>query len=405
MIVAKFGGTSVQDAAAIQNVSSLVRRETRPTLVIVSACAGVTNSLLFAATVASGGDRRRALLELHALSDRHRGIARQLLPGGPAGALEQIDKDEETLQELLKGLAALKELTPRALDQCLTFGEQWSSLLLFGTLKAQGHDVGFLDVRDVMITNADHTKALPDLPLVEERSKEILAPLLNAHAIVVTQGFLGRTPDGNTTTIGRGGSDYTAAILGAALDAEEIQIWTDVDGILTADPSVIPEARNIQTMTFSEASELAYFGAKVLHPSTILPAISRNIPVRVLNSTRPDLQGTLVTADDTGSQNGAVKSIAYKEGISVVTIQSTRMLMSYGFLATVFEVFARYKKSVDVVATSEVGVSLTVDNADLLENLVRELEGAAEVTVEHQRAVMCVVGEGIRRTQGVAAAL
>jgi len=405
MIVAKFGGTSVQDAEAMLNVCTLVARQGKPVLVVVSACAGVTNSLLRAATLASSGERREALLELQALSNRHRSLASQLFPRAAERIHGKIERDALVLQEILKGLAALKELTPRALDQCLAFGEQWSSLILYEILKAQGGKVVFQDVREIMITDANHTSASPDLPVVEERARHILAPLLAEANVVVTQGFLGKTAEGVTTTIGRGGSDFTAAILGAALGAEEIQIWTDVDGILTADPSVIPEARNIKAMSFNEASELAYFGAKVLHPSTILPAIRRRIPVRILNSRRPDLQGTLVTAGEAESRNGAVKSIAYKEGISVITIQSTRMLMSYGFLAAVFEIFARHKKSVDVVATSEVGVSLTVDNADLLDRIVQELEGKAEVSVEHGRAVMCVVGEGIRRTKGIAAAV
>jgi aspartate kinase len=219
----------------------------------------------------------------------------------------------------------------------------------------------------------------------------------------VTQGFIGATISGETTTIGRGGSDYSAAILGSVLDAEEIQIWTDVDGILTADPTILPNSFRIKQMTFREAAELAYFGARVLHPKTILPAVEKGIPVRVLNSRRPDSTGTLITARSPEPSGCVVKSVAYKEGITLVSIESTRMLMAHGFLARLFEVFAQFRKPVDVIATSEIGVSLTVDDSSGLDEIVHTLREVAEVTVQPHRAVLCVVGENMKYTRGIAA--
>jgi aspartate kinase len=229
----------------------------------------------------------------------------------------------------------------------------------------------------------------------------VFLPRLSAGQIVITQGFIGSTSAGVPTTIGRGGSDYSAAIFGAAIDAEEIQIWTDVNGVMTSDPSIIKNARVIEEMTFREAAELAYFGAKVLHPATILPAVQKNIPVRVLNSKQPEVPGTVIVRESARAETGVVKSIAYKEGITLVTITSTRMLMMHGFLARVFAVFASFGKSVDLIATSEVSLSLTVDSPDNLEAIFGQLREIGDVEVQEEKAVFCVVGEGLRHTRGI----
>ncbi len=410
MIVMKFGGTSVQDAAAMRNVAEIVMREReRAPLVVVSACSGVTNALLGIARESVDGKLEEAAAAISALQDRHTGIAEALFPriksrrSDDALALvkNKIARDCRELKKLAQSLAVLKELTPRTLDQFTAFGEQWSSLLLSHELLQRGVAVSLVDARKVLVTGNEFTRAAPLLDLTNARAKEIFLPLLRQGKIIVTQGFIGATENGITTTIGRGGSDYSAAIFGAALEVEEIQIWTDVDGVLSADPSILPEARRIKLMTFNEAAELAYFGAKVLHPSTILPAIRKNIPVRVLNSKRPEVEGTLITNAKTPAPC-IVKSIAYKEHITIITVQSTRMLMAHGFLARLFEVFAKHQKSIDVIATSEVGVSLTIDNADNLEAVLTELRQFAEVRVEPQRAVFCVVGENMKATRGIA---
>jgi len=416
MIVMKFGGTSVQDAAAIRNAASIVGREReRFPLVVVSACAGVTNALLGIARKSAEGNLQEALAAVAALRQRHFAIAGELFKderrqSSHELAQETIDRDCRELEKLAQSLAVLKELTPRTLDQCAAFGEQWSSLLLTHELLQRGCEACLVDARTVLITGHEFTRATPLFDLIDAKAQEIFLPLLQQHKLAVTQGFIGATQNGLTTTIGRGGSDYSAAIFGAALNVDEIQIWTDVDGVLTADPSILPEARRIKQMTFNEAAELAYFGAKVLHPSTILPAIQKNIPVRVLNSKRPEGRGTLITSFVVAPSGAApassqciVKSIAYKERITVIAVQSSRMLMAHGFLARLFEIFATHQKSIDVIATSEVGVSLTIDNADNLEAILAELREFAEVRVERDKAVFCVVGENMKSTRGVAA--
>lgn len=409
MIVMKFGGTSVQDAAAIRNVADIVVREReRCPLVVVSACAGVTNALLGLAKKSAEGNLQEALAAVAALRRRHFAIADELFKDGRGQsscelAQATVDRDCRELEKLAQSLAVLQELTRRTLDQCTAFGEQWSSLLLAHELLQHGCDACVVDARTVLITGNEFTRATPLFDRIETRAKEAFVPRLQQRQLVVTQGFIGATLNGLTTTIGRGGSDYSAAIFGAALEVEEIQIWTDVDGILSADPSILPEARRIKQLTFNEAAELAYFGAKVLHPSTILPAIKKNIPVRVLNSKRPDGKGTLITQSAAARSSCIVKSIAYKERITVINVQSTRMLMAHGFLARLFAVFAAHQKSIDVIATSEVGVSLTIDNADDLDTLLVELREFAEVRVEHHKAVFCLVGENMKSTRGIAA--
>jgi aspartate kinase len=404
MLVMKFGGTSVQDAAALRNVAQIVvSQRARSPLVVLSACAGVTNALIDAGQKAASGKSEEALAVFASLHLRHNAIADELLEGQSNKAKELFETDFTSLRRLVYGLSIVNELTPRALDQIVAHGERWSSMLLALALEQRGVPVTPVDARTVMITGSEFTKATPLFDVIEEKAKQILLPPLNEGRIVVTQGFIGSTKEGITTTIGRGGSDYSAAIFGAALNAEEIQIWTDVDGFLTADPKIVSDARKIKEMTFTEAAELAYFGAKVLHPSTILPAVQKNIPVRVLNSRRPEGDGTLIANTAPAYPGCVVKSVAYKKGITVIGIQSTRMLMAHGFLARVFEVFERYKKSVDVVVTSEVGVSLTVDNDSDVEKIEEELARFADVKVEKNKVVFCVVGERMKSTKGVAA--
>jgi len=224
-----------------------------------------------------------------------------------------------------------------------------------------------------------------------KKAVEILAPIVARNEIPVLGGFIASTRDGVTTTLGRGGSDYSAAIFGACLDVEEIQIWTDVDGMLTADPRVVPAPRVVPHLSFAEASELAYFGAKVLHPATILPAVSKNIPVRILNSRQPRNPGTLITAQ--ARREGHLAALACKRDITVIDITSTRMFMAFGFLRRLFEVFERFKTAVDVVTTSEVSVSVTVDDTRKLDEIVAALSAFADVTTESKMAIVSVVGD------------
>jgi aspartate kinase len=253
----------------------------------------------------------------------------------------------------------------------------------------------WIDARTVVVTDAQHTGAAPDLSATRARCRDRLGPVVASGGIPVLGGFIGATAQGVTTTLGRGGSDYSAALVGASVDAEEIQIWTDVDGMLTADPRIVEAPYLVRQLSFAEASELAYFGAKVLHPSTILPAVARNIPVRILNSRRPEVSGTLITAAPARG-DGELAAIACKRDVTVVDITSSRMLMAHGFLRRLFEVFERFKTSVDVVTTSEVSVSVTVDDRRRLDAVVENLRSFAEVSCEPDMAIVCAVGESLR---------
>lgn len=410
MIVMKFGGTSVEDAAAMSRVAGIVSRvASRRVLVVVSACAGVTNDLIRIAGLVRDGSEPEALQRLDVLRRRHQQIVEELgLAGGEADLPTVISEMFLELQNFMHGIYLLGELTNRSLDMFTSFGERLSSLIFSSALRKNGVRSCLIDARRVMVTDRGYGSAQPIVERVEERVMEIVRPGLESGEVGVTQGFIGATEDGITTTIGRGGSDLSAAIFGAALGAEEIQIWTDVDGMMSADPRVVPDPRRIGVMSFNEASELAYFGAKVLHPRTILPAIQKNIPVRVLNSRRPDLAGTLIlgSVDESRKHSGEIiKSIAFKKGITVINVSSSRMLMAHGFLARLFSIFAEHRKSVDVVATSEVSVSLTVDSDDDLATIVEELRLIGDTRVTPRKAIICIVGEGMRETPGIAARL
>jgi len=403
MIIMKFGGTSVEDAGAMRNVAEIVERNLgRKPVVVASACAGVTNALLTLARGALNGGRGRSLEQVEDLRRRHQQIARELVEGEALITIQsQVDAMLDELRDLVKSIAILGELTNRSLDTFASFGEKLSTLLLCNAMKTRGVNAVLVNAQEVMITNAEFTRAVPLFDEIDRRAPQVIGASVRAGHVVVTQGFLGATLSGVPTTIGRGGSDYSAAIFGAALDAEEIQIWTDVDGMMTSDPSRIKDAQLIKEMTFREAAELAFFGAKVLHPSTITPAVQKNIPVRILNSRRPQVEGTVIVREPRRPDPRVVKSIAYKGGITLINIISTRMLMMHGFLAKVFEIFARYEKSVDVLATSEVSLSLTVDSEGDFDGLLDELRTIAEVEVSHDKAIFCVVGETLKKSKGV----
>ncbi len=402
MIVMKFGGTSVESADAIARVAGIVRaRQARRPVVVVSAMGKTTNKLLEIANAAIGGKRAEYIRLLHDLRDYHSREARLTVPLSDRADLDRfLDEHFQELTELVKGLAVLGELTPRSIDAISSYGERLSSYIVTLAFRHFGMPAEHVDSRDVLITDKRHTQAAPNFPETYARLKKTIPPLA-AQSVVVMGGFIASTEDGVTTTLGRGGSDYTAAIVGAGIDAEEIQIWTDVDGMLTADPTILPGGHRVKTISFAEAAELAYFGAKVLHPATVVPAIEKNIPVLILNSRRPDVPGTRITAESVHCEN-TVKSIACKRKITTVNIHSTRMLMAHGFLHRIFEIFDRYETPVDMVATSEVSVSLTIDNTRHIDLILGDLRQFAEATVEHDGVIVCLVGENIRYTPGVA---
>ena len=401
MIVMKFGGTSVESKEALSRLIGIVRsHEHRRPVVVVSAMGKTTNKLLQAGIEAAAGRREQALalvdeVRHHHLSD---GLA---LAGSAAAELDRFIRTHfDWLDDLIRGLAVVGELSPRSTDAISSVGERLSSLVVSFALSAAGVASTHVDARRIVLTDNRFTHAQVLFPETNAAVQSSILPFAG-YKVVVLGGYIGGTLDGQTTTLGRGGSDYSAAIVGAALDAAEIQIWTDVDGMLTADPRIIPGGHRVKSMSFAEAAELAFFGAKVLHPATVVPAIEKNIPVLILNSRRPEVEGTRITSQPTASLN-PVKSISCKRGITIINVHSSRMLLAHGFLRRIFEVFDRHATSVDMVSTSEVSVSLTIDNEAHLEAITGELREFAEVTIEDGHAIVCLVGEDIRHTPGIA---
>jgi aspartate kinase len=403
MIVMKFGGTSVESASAIERVAAIVKaRANLHPIVVVSAMGKTTNKLLAISQSAIAGKRDDYIRQLHDLRDFHSREARLVVPLAHRAELDRtLDDHFQELTELVKGIAVLGELTPRSIDTISSYGERLSSYIVALAFEHFGLPSVHVDSRRLIVTDHRHTQAAPLFEETYRRLAKALPPLAQ-DKVVVIGGFIASTEEGVTTTLGRGGSDFTASIVGAGVGAKEIQIWTDVDGMLTADPTIFPGGHRVKTISFEEAAELAYFGAKVLHPSTVIPAIERNIPVLILNSRRPEVAGTRIVAETVHCTN-VVKSIACKRRITLVNIHSTRMLMAHGFLRRIFEIFDRHGTSVDMVATSEVSVSLTIDNTAQIQHICKELSEFSSVEMEPEQTIVCLVGENIRYTPGVAA--
>ena len=405
MIVMKFGGSSLGAPDALTRVAGIIAdRVSRAPIVVVSAIGETTDRLLEAVEEAAAGRQAEARQAVAALRDDLFATVAPVLTDGAeletllGGHVEELDR---LLLELASADAAGR---PGLSDAIVSHGERISSLVMTRLLRQRGLAAAHVDARDVIVTDGQFTRAAPLFGPTNDRLRARVRPLAAAGRTVVMGGFIGRTEDGRPSTLGRGGSDYTASIVGAGVGVDEIQIWTDVDGVMTADPSMVADAMRLRQLSFAEASELAYFGARVLHPSTVLPAVERNIPVRVLNSMKPEVEGTVIRAECPPSAS-TVKSIAYKEQITVIDIRSTRMLMAHGFLAAIFEVFDRYRTAVDVVSTSEVGVSLTIDRTECLEEITAALRRVADVTHASGQAIVCLVGDAIRHTPGIAAKL
>ncbi len=387
MIVMKFGGTSVGDADRISNTSKIIKSyaEKNP-IVVVSAVSKITDLLIKLVNSPSKNEKEEILSNI---KNKHIEILKKL--GLDAKILE---KDFEELNKPIDD----NNNDARTLDKFQSFGEQMSSKIVAAQLNKIGVKAKAFNSWELgFITNSEFGNAEP----LEETSNNLNKNIKKLNIVPVITGFIGKTKNGEITTLGRGGSDYSAAIIGSAIDADEIQIWTDVDGIMSTDPKIVNNAKTLDEVSFAEASELAYFGAKVLHPKTILPAMRKNIPVRVLNSFNPKGEGTTIL-NKSGKIEQIVKAIAYKKNAILIDVESTRMLGAYGFLAKLFNVFDKYKKSIDVIATTEVSVSLTVDNDRNIDKIVEELKEIAEVNVLKDKSIICVVGEGMRHTLGVA---
>ena len=407
LVVMKFGGTSVEDPAAIGRTASIVAGRVakgKHPVVVVSAMAKVTDQLLRAADAAARGDRAGALAISSRLRARRRDTAAALVADQAVLAELQntLDSEFDAMDEVLRGVAAIHELTPRISDLIVSYGERLSSRIVAAAFAEKGIPAVHADSREVILTDSQFMKAMPLDDLIENKAEQKLRPLVRAGKVPVLGGFIGANEKGLTTTLGRGGSDFTGALIGGALTAEAIEIWTDVDGIMTADPRVCPDALRVKTISFEEAAELAYFGAKVLHPATILPAVKKNIPVLVLNSKNASCEGTRIISLAPHCKS-PFKSIAVKKKLSIIDVVASRMLMTHGYLKAIFDIFDKHQCAVDMVSTSEVSVSLTVDSTDKLPAIAADLSQLADVKYEGQKALVCLVGEDIRGQNGMAA--
>ena len=402
VVVMKFGGTSVEDAATIRRLIGIVESRLAVQLVIVvSALARVTDQLLEAGTAAANGHLGSALATVRSVYVRHEQLADSLVDGSPHSALDRELRGEfRALESLLHDLEASRRLDLKSQDYLLGFGECFSSRLVKEALCQGGINAAYVDARACVVTDARHGQASPVWDVTEQRVQEMVSPLLSAGQVPVLGGFIASTCEGVPTTLGRGGSDFSAAIMAAALGAARVEIWTDVDGIMTTDPKLCSGARVIRKMSFDEAAELAHCGAKVLHPSTLAPAMRGNIPVYVLNSRRPEGEGTEIVARARGRSGNLVSAITAKRKVAAVEIESARDTSE--LLHAVYEVFERHGCPVDVMATSLGRMSLLVGSTDALPAIAADLGGVAELRWENHKALVCLVGENIRRQPEIA---
>ncbi len=391
----------MQDAEAFERVAKIVAEQTSP-VVVTSAMSKVTDALLGAFELAKKDEYQQGFDSLQPHFERHIEVAKTLLSDEQlAKFFDELEKSKQELSEILHRVSRRSLPLQLLKDVVVSYGEQLSSRLLAEVCKAKGLNARHADSRRLIVTDDEHGSATPIWNETERLIQLELQPLIDAGEIPVMGGFIAASRSGETTTLGRGGSDYSAALVGAALRASVIQIWTDVTGVLTTDPRIVPEAKTLPVLSYEEASELAYFGAKVLHPKTIQPAVDYSIPVRVCNSHQPHEAGTMILAESGVSAN-KIKSIAYKKGITILRISSARMLGSYGFMSALFQIFERHRTVIDVISTSEVSLALTIDNTDSLEQVVKDLERLGKVETEANNAVICIVGEGLRTTSGLA---
>jgi aspartate kinase len=399
----KFGGTSVGDVAAFERVFHIVSTqiERRP-VVVVSAMTKITDALLSAFETAKKGDFAEAIASLEPHFDRHVEVSKHFITAGTSNLFDaelQFARDE--LSDLLMRTSRRSLPLSMLKDAIVSYGEQLSSRLLAEVLRSKGVNARQFDSRRLVVTDDEFGAAQPIWEETRDLVRLDLQPSIDSGEVPVMGGFIAANRAGETTTLGRGGSDYSAALVAAALNAAELQIWTDVTGVMTCDPRICRDARTIPVLSYEEAAELAYFGAKVLHPKTIKPAVDHGIPVRVCNTFEPDKIGTMVLSE-AGETPSRIKSIAHKKNITILRITSARMLGSYGFMSAVFQVFERYRTVIDVISTSEVSIALTLDNAAEIEKIVTDLSRLGDVEVEPGYAVICVVGDGLRESTGMA---
>ncbi|HEX8843171.1 MAG TPA: aspartate kinase [Pyrinomonadaceae bacterium] len=394
--VMKFGGTSIEDGMAFERVAHIVSlcQSERP-VVVVSAMSRVTDALLSSLQTAARGEISVALHSIDEHFERHAQVARSLGATARADMMLLIESFRQEIGELLRAVAASRITSARLQDMIASYGEHLSATLLAAVLEAHGLPASYVDARRCILTNEEHGKAKPLLKETWQRTRAELEPLLKTKRIPVLGGFIASTLKGVTTTMGRGSSDYTATLVSAALDAREAQIWTDVSGVLTADPRLIETARTVPQLSYGEAAELARFGIKVLHSKMIQPAAEHGIPVRICNSRAPEEVGTLISTW-TGVAPGTVKAIAHKTGVTMTEVTSTPALVANGFLPAIRRIFDRHQTAFDIVATSDVGVLLACEEISTLPLIIQDLQEVGSVEVKRDRALICCVGEGLQ---------
>ena len=403
MIVMKFGGTSTQDAAAIKNVVSIVsaHRHSKP-VVVISAIAQATNVLEKAGKLASEGKAEEAVESLRKLIDRHIGIVDERIKDRQRrdSLLRSLSSALTELEDLVRGVTILRELTPRSMDAFYSYGELLSSRLVAAALQEEGVEAQWIDTKEFMVTDDAFTSASPMMEIVGQRLPAVALPLLSQGIVPVTQGFIGVTSSGRRTTMGRESSDYSAAVIGAALNAEDIQIWTDVDGVLTADPRVVTSPKKVKILSFDEAYELSFFGAKVLHPNTMLPAIEKNIPIHVYNSRRAQSSGTLVTTNSS-SHRAVVKSVAYKRDVAIISIKPFKRLSQYVFWEHLYSILTKFGTNANLTASSEYSIVIALDAKTHVEAILHEMSALGSVNVLREKAILCLVGSNIKDSPGI----
>ncbi len=398
MLVMKFGGTSVQDAETILKAADIILSANEKVLVVVSAMAGVTNNLVDLIADLRQSDILRAMKTFDLIYRKHLDTVEKLGLGKNLASF--IDEKFHEFRQLVSALDILGEISPKSVDMILSYGEILSSIIIFHAIKKQGRQIAYVDAKNLIKTDSVYTDANVDFNRTEKAVKNICDKLFKENDIVITGGFYGSNEKGHTTTLGRGGSDFSAAIIASAINSDRLEIWTDVNGIMTSDPRMIKDARLILNLSYTEASELAFFGAKVLHPKTIYPAVNKNIPVFVKNTFKPDVAGTKIIG--IRSNVKMIKAVAFRKGVTVINVHSFKMLGTFGFLSKVFEIFNRFETAVDLVATSEVNISLTIDDDKNLGYIKEELEKFGTVSIVREQSILCAVGEGIRDTAGIA---
>lgn len=392
MIILKFGGTSVGSPERMRKLVELIHPEKRQ-IIVLSAMAGTTNQLVEIADVLKKDDKKKAAILCDELEAKYKQVIQDLFQNKALAqkAASFTATCFDTLRSFFQGVVSVKEE-----KIILAQGELLSTTLWHFYLEEKNIASVLLPALDFMKIDG-HGE--PHLESISEHLGSLLKKYPE-NKLFITQGFICRNPEGDIDNLKRGGSDYTASLVGAAIRAEEIQIWTDIDGMHNNDPRIVKNTKPVARLSFDEAAELAYFGAKILHPQSILPALKFNIPVRLLNTMQPDAPGTLITAEKSGDH---IKALAAKDGITAIKINSTRMLLAYGFLKNIFEIFEKYRTSIDMITTSEVAVSLTIDNNLFLKEITKELSEFGKVEVDKDQTIICIVGDFLAERSGAAA--